>query len=129
MKKYKYVYVAGPYAKPDPVTNTRNAVMVAEKLVDIGLIPFVPHLTHLWHLISPHEVNYWLGYDIWWLKQCEVLVRIVGDSDGADKEVVLALELGLPIFYVEVGDTLDIISENGMTFATLERMARGRWAV
>jgi hypothetical protein len=98
-RRLKYIYIAAPYTKPDPAVNTRSAILVAEQLRDKGFIPFVPHLTHLWHLISPHEIDYWYEYDIEWLKKCDALLRLPGESKGADNEVKVAQELGIPVFY------------------------------
>jgi hypothetical protein len=93
------VYVAGPYTKPDPCINTKEACEVANKLCDLGFIPFVPHLSHLWHLITPKPYEWWLKYDLEWLKSCDALLRFPGESSGADKEVEFAKELGIPVFH------------------------------
>ena len=97
--KYKYVYIAGPYSKPDPVVNTRNTILVANHLVEVGFVPFVPHLTLLWHMVSPQDINFWYSYDNEWLEKCDALFRLDGDSPGADKEVQLAHKLGIPVFW------------------------------
>ncbi|MBC8273418.1 MAG: DUF1937 family protein [Chloroflexi bacterium] len=93
------VYVAGPYTKGDVVVNVRRAVLAAEELIKRGHVPFVPHLTHLWHLISPHPIEFWFTYDNHWLDSCDCLLRLAGDSVGADKEVALAERQGIPVFY------------------------------
>lgn len=95
----KRVYIAGPYTHPDPAINTRNAVLAAEEVVSIGLLPFVPHLTHLWHLISPHDIEFWYEYDLKWLQVCQVLWRLPGESKGADAEAEYAIQLGIPIVH------------------------------
>ena len=95
----KFVYVAGPYTRGDVVINVREAIKAAEILRNHGFIPFVPHLTHFWHLLFPHKIDYWYDYDNAWLKKCDVLLRLSGDSAGADAEVGLAKELGLPVYY------------------------------
>lgn len=94
-----FVYVAGPYTKPDPAINTRNAVLVADELRENGLIPFVPHLTHLWHLISPADYEVWLKYDFEWIGKCDALLRMPGESSGADREIGVATALNIPVFY------------------------------
>ena len=52
----------------------------------------------MWHLISLHEYKEWLGYDLSWLERCDALVRLPGESNGADGEVNRALALWLPVF-------------------------------
>ncbi|RPI64256.1 MAG: DUF1937 family protein [Planctomycetaceae bacterium] len=93
------IYVAGPYTKYDVAINVRNAVKMADKLARRGHTPFVPHLTHFWHIISPHTYEFWLEQDLEWLSVCDALIRLPGESDGADKEVAYAVEHGIPVFY------------------------------
>ena len=92
------IYIAGPYSQPDPVLNTYNAVQLADLLVKKGHIPFIPHLTLLWHLISPRPIEFWYRYDRVWLQYCNAVFRMVGDSHGADAEVGMAESLGLPVY-------------------------------
>jgi hypothetical protein len=104
------VYVAGPYSS-NPVGCTRDAVHVAEALWDAGYAPYVPHLTMLWDLISPHECTslddqpFYLELDFQWLADCDVVVRLPGQSIGADREVALAKKLGIPVFEWRAGVT------------------------
>lgn len=96
MKRLK-VYVAGPYTKGDVCINVRTAIKVADQLATLGFVPFIPHLTHFWHLLCPRPYEFWLDYDIQFLECCDVLLRIPGESSGANKEVALAVEMGLPV--------------------------------
>lgn len=93
------VYVAGPYTKGDVVLNVREAVRVSDELLKLGYAPYVPHLSHFWHMLFPHEYQVWLDLDNEWVTCCDVLLRIPGESSGADKEVALAESLGLPVFF------------------------------
>lgn len=95
----KYVYVAGPYTNGDPVINTQKAIGMGEKLLALGYVPFIPHLSHLWHLISPHDYQYWMDLDSYWLFRCDALLRLPGSSQGADLEVLAAKERGIPVYY------------------------------
>lgn len=95
-----YIYVAGPYTKGDTILNIRDALYIANHLRSMGHTPFVPHLTYAWHMIFPHEdVEYWYQYDLEWLRKCDAIYRLPGESTGADKEVDVALEMGIPVFY------------------------------
>lgn len=104
-KIVKYIYVAGPYSGGDPVINTRKAIDAGEQLMTLGYVPFIPHLTHLWHLINPHDIDFWYEYDNEWIRKCDALLRLPGESKGADMEVALAFKLGLIVF--------EIIYDNG----------------
>ena len=98
-------YVAGPLTAGDPVLNVRTAVEAAQRLLEAGLVPFVPHLSMFWHLVCPNGYETWMGMDLAWLEACDVLLRLPGRSPGADREVVRAFELGLPV-YTSVDDLL-----------------------
>ena len=95
----KWVYIAGPYTKGDVVMNVQAIILVAEKVIEAGFHPIVLHLNHLWHLISPHEYRFWMDYDEELLRKCDCLYRVAGESKGSDSEIVLAIELGLPVYY------------------------------
>lgn len=93
------VYIAGPYTKGDVAVNVRRAIEAASKVWDHGHYPYVPHLTHFWHMITPRPYEDWLDLDNQFLPCCDALVRLSGCSSGAGKEVELARSLGIPIFY------------------------------
>lgn len=94
------VYLAGPFSKPDPFVNIRDAVLLAAQLRDTGFVtPLVPHLSAQWHVIAPRPYEDWLAYDLELLARCDALLRFGGASDGADKEVVFANQRGLAVFF------------------------------
>jgi len=95
------IYIAGPYTRGDVAENVHNAIMAAEEIVKLGHIPYIPHLTHFWHLMAQHDIDFWYEYDLVWLTFCDALVRLPGDSHGADEEVETAESLGKPIFTME----------------------------
>lgn len=93
------IYVAGPYTKGDVAENVRNAIITGNNLRALGHTPFIPHLTHFWHLLVPHDIEFWYKYDLEWLKVCDAVFRLNGESHGADKEVELANQLNIPVVY------------------------------
>lgn len=98
------VYVAGPYSNPDPVENVHNAIGVADRLLEGGVVtPMLPHLTHTWHLVRPRPYEEWLALDLELMARCDAVFRFPGASSGADGEVAEAERLGIPVFY-SVGD-------------------------
>ena len=92
------VYIAGPYTQGDPVENVRRAIRAAERVIASGHHPYVPHLNHLWHLISPHSWEYWMTLDLAFLPACDCMIRLPGESVGADRETRAAAGL-MPIYY------------------------------
>jgi hypothetical protein len=94
-----HVYVASPYSKGDTVQNVRNAVLVGDRLAIHGFYPFIPVLTHFWHYLRPHEYGFWMEQDKAWLLKCDCLLRVPGESRGADEEVKLARKNNIPVFF------------------------------
>lgn len=92
------VYVAGPYTHGDVAINVRNAYEAASRLADLGFAPFVPHATHFWHMLFPRPYEFWLELDNQFLPLCQAVLRLPGQSSGADKEVALAKTLNIPVF-------------------------------
>ena len=100
MNREPRIYVAGPYSKGDVAQNVRKAIEVGNALLDRGFVPFIPHLTHFWHLLCPHEYDEWMRYDEQWLRACDCLYRIAGESNGSDIEVEVASTIFIiPVFY------------------------------
>jgi len=94
------VYIASAYTLGDVGENVHKAVIAANELLERGYIPFSPILfTHLWHLITPKPYQEWLDYDMNWLEACDVVLRLSGESKGADIEEAMARKLGKPVFY------------------------------
>ena len=91
------VYISGPYTKGDVAVNVRNAIKAADKLANLGYVPFVPQLTHFWHLVCPRPYSDWLEIDLEFLPLCDVVLRLPGDSAGAEIEVKTAEKLGIPV--------------------------------
>jgi hypothetical protein len=95
----KKIYIAGPYTKGDVAVNVHEAIDAGDYLSRFGWDPIIPHLTHFWHLLFPHPIEFWYEYDIRRLRECDALLRLEGDSVGADKEVEIALQMGIPVYY------------------------------
>ena len=93
------VYVAGPYTKPDPVQNTHRMIRIADALLDLGVVPIVPHLTMFWHLLCPRPYGDWLEYDLRILARCDAMLRVPGESAGGEQETDEADRLGLTVLY------------------------------
>jgi len=106
----KTVYIASMYSKGDQATNVRDSILAAEKLREEGFLPYVPLLTHFWHFMSPHEYEYWTKMDLEWLPFMDCVLRLPGESSGADNEVTYMLDLGKPVFW-SIGDLITYVYE------------------
>lgn len=95
----KKVYIAGPYSKGDVAVNVKVAMEAANELIEAGYYPFCPHLSHFLHINHPKPYETWIELDLAYLEVCDVLIRLEGESSGADGEVVHAYKYGIPVFY------------------------------
>lgn len=92
------IYVAGPYTLGDVAVNVATAIEYGDRLLTMGFSPFVPHLCHFWHYKHPHHYEEWLDWCLEWVEQCDALLRIPGESKGADREVMHAIKHGIPVY-------------------------------
>ena len=93
------VYVAGPYTKGNVAANVRRAILAGEALQRAGYSAFCPHLNHLIDFICPDiSWNEWLERDKEWLAVCDAMLRLDGESRGADAEREFANERGIPVY-------------------------------
>lgn len=105
------VYVAGPLTKGDRTENVRRGLEAGVRMMNDGLIPFVPHLNDQFFLVDSKTTQWttqeWLEkFDLPWLDMCDALYRLEGESEGADLEVRYAEEHDIPIFYEDEYDDL-----------------------
>jgi hypothetical protein len=91
------VYIASPYTLGDVAVNVKAQLDTFAELLDLGYIPFAPLLSHFVHMAHPRPYHRWTAYDEEWVKACDVVLRLPGESKGADNEVRLAESLNIPV--------------------------------
>lgn len=99
MKKNIFVYIASPYSKGDIAINVKRQIDCFNELMDIGFLPFAPLWSHFQHMVHPRPYQDWIEMDLAWVEKCDVLLRLDGESPGADGEVAFAKEKNIPVFY------------------------------
>lgn len=95
----KRVYIAGPITLGDQFRNCGKAMEAFHVLRDKGFAPFCPHTSGLLQMIQERTWEDWLDYDEEWIKVCHAVLRLPGESRGADRECAFAEEIGIPIFH------------------------------
>lgn len=93
------VYIASPYTLGDVAVNVKDQIDCADELMNMGFVPFVPLLSHFQHMIHPRVYTDWIDIDMEWIPSCDCILRLPGESSGADGEVKEAEKLGIPVFY------------------------------
>lgn len=91
------VFISAPLSIGDQFANVRAAIEAADAVLRGGHTVYLPHLTAFWHLVHPHSRAEWLDLDKRWLEVCDAVLRLPGQSKGADIETAFARALGIPV--------------------------------
>ncbi len=98
MSRCEFIYVAGPMSRGDLVQHIRGAVFVADQIYAAGGQAFLPQLSVLYQLVSPRSYEEWMTTDFRWIDRCDAVLRLEGESLGADREMKYAKQIGRRIF-------------------------------
>lgn len=95
------IYIAGPISVGDYLANIGSGIDVGERVARMGLVPFIPHLDILWLLRHPKKKTWEerLQYDEQVILRCDAIIRIPGESRGADREEAFAKRHRIPVFH------------------------------
>ena len=93
------VYIASPYTLGDVAVNVKRQIDMVDILMDKGFVPFAPLYSHFQHMAHPRPSQDWIDIDLEWVRVCDCLLRLDGESIGADGEVELATQIGIPVFF------------------------------
>lgn len=91
------VYIASPYTIGNQAENVRRSMDAFYELVKLGYCPFSPLLSHFQHMVHPLPYDKWLEIGMEWLGVCHCVLRLPGESSGADIEVKTARKYGILI--------------------------------
>jgi len=99
MKRIVVVYIASQYTIGDQAVNVRRQMDAADELMNLGLVPIAPLLSHFQHLVHPRPYQDWLKFDLELVLRSDAVLRLPGESKGADGEVGHANNYNIPVFY------------------------------
>ena len=105
MAKVK-IYIASPYTIGDKLENVARSIATANALMQLGFVPFWPLHSHYHDELYSHPWHTWMEIDKEWVSVCDGVLRLKGESKGADIEVAYAKELGKPVF-TELWEVMD----------------------
>jgi len=95
-------YVASYYTA-NPAQGVANAAHWAEKLVEAGYLPLVPHFSILFDMLMPQTPEFWYALDLGLLARCDFMFvcpdYLTAHSAGVLKEIAFATEHSIPILY------------------------------
>lgn len=104
------IYVAGPISKGDLRHNIGMANTAAMALVKAGFSVIVPHASCFYgnnwvggalvpeHLPAGTTHDDWYSLDLVIVRRCDAVLRLPGESVGADLEVAEARKHAIPVF-------------------------------
>lgn len=93
------IYISGPISLGDKQHNLRQAMDAGHELIKAGFAPLIPHLTMClpWEADVAHSD--WIEVDLPWVASADAVLRLPGESVGADAECDFAFESGIPVVY------------------------------
>lgn len=110
----KRVYIAGPITKGILLHNIRQADAAFQALVQAGFAPLNPvwsvYAGGAWEIGDtavayalknsslPLDHDDWLAIDLPWVGVSDAVLRLPGESTGADRETAFARSLGIPVY-------------------------------
>ncbi len=100
----KLIYLSGQMTngeKLDPTENIKAACRVADALETQGHDVYIPHLTWYMAEVCPHEYDEWIKRDLRWVARSDLVIRIPGESKGADIETEFAKKHGIRVIELE----------------------------
>jgi hypothetical protein len=93
----KLVYIASPYSIGCKEENVNKQIDFAELIMLLGHCPIIPLYSHYHELRHSHDYKEWIEIDKAKILKCDMLVRLPGESKGADIECQFAYEHNIPI--------------------------------
>lgn len=98
------IYLAGPISRGDLAANIKQATAAARQLIAAGYAPFCPQLTCYLGGDTPTvsggvSHDEWMEVDLPWVAVADAVLRLPGESAGADIEVQYADDNGIPVYY------------------------------
>lgn len=116
------VYISGPISRGDQEHNFNQSIVAQRELIRLGFSPLNPMLTMKFpgHESISHQE--WIDCDLPWVEMSNAVLRLPGESIGADMETDHAKKLGIPVF-----ESIESLVRNlGSGLASGEGMASGK---
>lgn len=106
----KLYYLAHPYSvykdgKEDieaEYVNVKKSIIIANELMNLGYILYIPIvMTHFIHVDKPRPYNYWMEFDLEFMKRCDGIILSEGweQSKGCCNEKIIFMGMNKEILY------------------------------
>ncbi len=95
----KRIYISGPLTSSgNERENVDAAIVVTRQLIEAGFAPFCPHLSLQVDPTAEYSHATWMQVDLPWVDVSDAMIRLPGESVGADIEEAHAATIGVPVF-------------------------------
>lgn len=94
------VFISGPFSIGGVEENLRKQIDASDKLITLGYNP-LPLILYCYdiELVHPRDYNMWIKLTLDFVQVCDCVLRVPGESKGADGEVAYAITHNIPVFY------------------------------
>jgi len=94
------VYICGPVTTGDMVKNQNDGADAQVELIRRGFAPLNPTLSLSLSEIHRRRIRHteWVDVAYAWIECCDAVLRLPGNSVGADLKCDYAVDLGKPVF-------------------------------
>lgn len=102
------IYLSGPITKGNRSHNFYQASEAQRLLMAAGYAVFNPMLSMMHPDVENIPYEQWMETDLTFIEVCDIVVRLRGESPGADREVKHAKRFGIPVFHwmTELGEPI-----------------------
>ncbi len=94
----RLVYIAGPMTLGDSFRHIGDACYCWLRLWRAGVYAIAPQWSAIQGMVAPISWQEWMEYDSAIIPHCIAMLRLPGESKGADRETDLARRLNIPVF-------------------------------
>ena len=105
----KVIYLSGPITKGNRNQHFYRSCELQRALMQNDYAVINPMLSIVmpsaWQPDMPHEL--WLKMDLEIISRCDMVIRMPGESVGADEEIARAVLLGLPVVMIDEDEAED----------------------
>ncbi len=101
MKRQAVIYLATPMTKGEWVTNWDKCLIIADRLRIKGYAPYPPVVSWSWQQHTRYTPEEWLQYDFNLILVSDGVLRVNGDSAGADREMDFAVRHNINTYWSE----------------------------
>jgi hypothetical protein len=92
------VYISGPISKGDRSHNFHQAAQAQKRLMLAGYSVMNPMLSMMHPDAQQIPWETWIASDLPWVASADTILRLPGESVGADRETDHARSIGIPVY-------------------------------